>query len=265
MPLSIGDPAPLFSGNDVLTNEPFSLADHAGKIVVVCFSGLSWCGPCQLEAPSIQEVWEEYEGTGAKPKVQFVMVSVNDTANGFKNALESFGITMPAVFDQSIWGQYLVAAVPTTYVLNTELKVCNFHVGVPSNPKQHLIDMIMGCGGPVPGSEDSLKLNRQWMAAVKILFGVTGDGGGLVITPGGKPIPIDPWGPLYGMLKDKKNILHTMALSELASTLNDRKMAKEIEAMSLKSMEASLRKLQAINSVKMDKNFSPAVKGKKTK
>ena len=29
-----------------------------------------------------------------------------------------------------------------------------------------------------------------------ILFGGTQDGGGLGLTPGGKPIPIDPWGPL---------------------------------------------------------------------
>jgi thiol-disulfide isomerase/thioredoxin len=265
MPLNIGDPAPLFSGNDVLTNQPFNLADHAGEIVVICFRGLSWCGPCKLEAPFLQEVWEEYEATPASPKVQFVMVSVNDTANGFKNALESFGITMPAVFDQSIWGQYLVEAVPTVYVLNTQLKVCNFHVGVPSNTKQALIDMIIACGGPEPGADNPYKYNRHWMAAVKILFGVTGDGGGLVITPGGKPIPIDPWGPLHGMLKDKKNILQSLAISEFASTLPDRNTGKEIEIMSLKSAEVSMRKLIAISSVKMDKNFSAVAKGKKGK
>ena len=33
-------------------------------------------------------------------------------------------------------------------------------------------------------------------AAVEILFGVTQDGGGIVITPGGHPVPIPPRGPV---------------------------------------------------------------------
>lgn len=43
-------------------------------------------------------------------------------------------------------------------------------------------------------TRDKLDLSR-WAAAVTILFGVIQDGGGVVIV-GGKPIPIDPWGPL---------------------------------------------------------------------
>ncbi len=41
---------------------------------------------------------------------------------------------------------------------------------------------------------DRLDLSR-WVAVATILFGVIQDGGGVIIV-GGKPIPIDPWGPL---------------------------------------------------------------------
>lgn len=43
-------------------------------------------------------------------------------------------------------------------------------------------------------SNDSLD-HSKWVAVATILFGVIQDGGGVVIV-GGKPIPIDPWGPL---------------------------------------------------------------------
>jgi peroxiredoxin len=33
----VGYPAPQFSGNDVLTGKPFSLAQQQGKVVVVAF------------------------------------------------------------------------------------------------------------------------------------------------------------------------------------------------------------------------------------
>jgi probable HAF family extracellular repeat protein len=45
-----------------------------------------------------------------------------------------------------------------------------------------------------PGLPNQLNIDEE--AYIMILFGVTKDGGGLGITPGGKPKPIDPWGPL---------------------------------------------------------------------
>jgi hypothetical protein len=43
-------------------------------------------------------------------------------------------------------------------------------------------------------SRDKIDLSK-WVAVATILFGVIQDGGGVIIV-GGKPIPIDPWGPM---------------------------------------------------------------------
>lgn len=33
----VGDPAPNFSGNDFINDAVFTLADHAGKVIVLAF------------------------------------------------------------------------------------------------------------------------------------------------------------------------------------------------------------------------------------
>jgi peroxiredoxin len=38
--LTIGDTAPDFSGNDVITGTPFTLSDHSGKVILLAF--ISW-------------------------------------------------------------------------------------------------------------------------------------------------------------------------------------------------------------------------------
>ena len=70
-----GDPAPLFSGTDIVTHETFSLSEHQGETILVEFAGLTWCGPCQYGAPLLQELWEYYK-TSAGSKIQFVIINV---------------------------------------------------------------------------------------------------------------------------------------------------------------------------------------------
>ena len=100
--------------------------------------------------------------------------------------------------------------------------------------------MLIGCGS----CDKSLQIDpSKWAAVMMILFGVTQDGGGLGLTPGGKPIPIDPWGPLSKMSADKKDVLINLAISELTKAMKDSKAAGEIELAALKSAEASMRTL----------------------
>lgn len=72
--------------------------------------------------------------------------------------------------------------------------------------------------------------SSRWAAVATILFGVIQDGGGVVIV-GGKPIPIDPWGPLrqslWGVLGNPHDAPPAMrdaavgiALAQLASLLS---------------------------------------------
>jgi peroxiredoxin len=261
---NIGDPAPQFSSTDVINNQTYNLSDYAGQVVLLVFSGPSWCGPCQFEAPVLQDLWEDFECSLIPPKVQVLMVScfANETPSEFKTAVENFGLTFPALLnpDQTISSLYGVTAVPTLFVIDTEQKICNIHVGA-SPPAgalyEEIYNMLIGCGAAQP---KCIKFDTsKWAAVVYILFGGINDAPGFGFTPGGKPVPIDPWGPLFRLSAEKKDIILHLAISELAKGVRDFKTAREIETAALTAAEASMRKLVARNALQpkdLDTTFS---------
>ena len=197
---------------------------------------------------------DDFADSFAQPKVQFLMIScfANESPQQFKTAVENFGMTFPALLnpDQAITEQYEVAGVPTLFVVNTQQKICNIHVGAapPADAvRDHIYNMLIGCGAAVP---KSLKLDlSKWAAVMTILFGVTQDGGGLGITPGGEPIPIDPWGPFMRLSAAKKDVLLQLAISEMAKGVKDYKTASGIETTALKGAEAAMQKITQLNAL----------------
>jgi hypothetical protein len=83
--------------------------------------------------------------------------------------------------------------------------------------------------------------SSRWWAVATILFGVIQDGGG-VVWIGGKPVPIDPWGPLrlslsstlanpYQAPPAMRDALVGMALSELSSLVSSPELRAELEGV----------------------------------
>ncbi len=110
----VNDPAPDFSASNVNGGGTFTLSDHAGKTVVIAFMGLTWCGPCMAEAPRLQNLWTQFQGHG----VQFVVVSVSDSASGLQTQISNFGLTMPVVSDPSISTTYGISGVPKILIVD---------------------------------------------------------------------------------------------------------------------------------------------------
>lgn len=259
---NIGDPAPQFSATHAIDGQTYNLSDYTGQVVLLAFSGPSWCPPCQFEAPVLQELWEAFETSIIPPKVQFLMVSVNETPQAFKNAVQNFGISFPALLDpnETIKNLYEITAVPTLFVINAEQKICDIHVGAspPADALyQEIYGMLIGCGAAEPkqaGIDTS-----KWAAVMFILFGAINDAPGLGWTPGGGPHPIDPWGPRLRPSTDNKDILLHLAISELAKGVRDFKTSSKIAAAALQGAEKSMRQLVAKNSrqpKELDKAFS---------
>lgn len=239
----IGDPAPQFSGQDKVNGGTFSLADHQGSVVLVAFNGITWCEPCKFEAPILQDLWEEFDGAN----VQFVMVSVGDSEGGLENAIEQFGLTMPVVFNPgaNIDEAYDVNGVPAVYFVNTEGVICDIKVGA-SPPADVLRDDIRKrlekCGAKPDMSFVRPRL-REWAAVATILFGVTSDGWGLAIRPGGTPVPIDPWGPLRDLSRAKKEALVALSLTELAKSFHDPKTSRAVEQSGMHALRSAVAAL----------------------
>jgi hypothetical protein len=85
---------------------------------------------------------------------------------------------------------------------------------------------------------------HKWAAVIRILFGVTNDGGGLGITPGGKPVPIDPWGPLMRLAPAKRDVLLGMAISELATIAHSHIAHEKIKLVGTSLMGESVGKMR---------------------
>ena len=99
-------------GNEV------QLSDYFGKPIVLNFWA-SWCGPCKMEMPEFNEMWEELEGN-----VQFLMVNVTDgqqeTVDSASSYVESQGYTFPVFYDTTLQASlgYQAYSLPTTFFID---------------------------------------------------------------------------------------------------------------------------------------------------
>lgn len=110
--------APDFTVYD-LDGNPVSLSDFFGKPIVLNFWA-SWCGPCKMELPDFQEVYDEVGSD-----VQFLIVNMTDgsreTVETASAYLKDQGYTFPAYYDTQFSAAiaYAVSAIPCTYFIDT--------------------------------------------------------------------------------------------------------------------------------------------------
>lgn len=117
--------APLFSGQTVESRS------FPGKVVVLNF-WYAACGPCRLEAGTLQELSQSFQGKGA----EFYGVNIRDEAPTAAAYERTFGVTYPSFYDRN--GGILLAmasfvppqAVPTTIVLDKQGRVAARILGV---------------------------------------------------------------------------------------------------------------------------------------
>lgn len=113
----VGKSAPLFDARQLNAEEDFSLIAHRGQVVVINFWG-SWCGPCRVEAPLLQNIYEDYQ------TADFVLVgvAVQDSPSSARAYLKDFGVSYPNVLDSdgSIQSAYHARGIPQTFIINRQ-------------------------------------------------------------------------------------------------------------------------------------------------
>ncbi len=115
----------------------FSLLDADGNQVdVASFKGkvifinlwATWCGPCRVEMPSIQNLYNTVD----KDKIVFVMLALDqkDPFNKVNQYIREKEFTFPVYFPASSLPEMLqVRSIPTTFVINAQGVVVHKKMG----------------------------------------------------------------------------------------------------------------------------------------
>lgn len=117
--------APDFTVQDWDGNE-VKLSDYIGKPIVLNFWA-HWCGPCQMEMPEFNAVYEELGG-----EVTFLMVHMGAAVDDGKEIVTENGYTFPVVFDtESVAGAiYGVTAYPTSFFIDADGNLQAYYIGM---------------------------------------------------------------------------------------------------------------------------------------
>jgi thiol-disulfide isomerase/thioredoxin len=120
------DPAPDFKVKD-LEGKEISLQAFKGKVILLNFWA-SWCGPCRAEIPGLIDLQNKY-----KERVQIIgLVVDDDDETEVRDVVKSEAINYPVAFtnNQVRMDYGGIAALPTLFVINSEGRVVQKHVGL---------------------------------------------------------------------------------------------------------------------------------------
>jgi len=123
-PIAGATAAPPVAGVDPVTGKNVSLADYAGKPVVINIWA-SWCPPCHEEAADLARF------ARAHPEVQLLGIDILDTKEGARDFYRKFDLPYPSVFDPKaeIALSFGLQGQPITYFLNERHEIVGRIIG----------------------------------------------------------------------------------------------------------------------------------------
>ena len=125
-PVTAGTVAPEFEVND-LDGGLARLSDHKGEVVLMNIWA-TWCGPCRVEMPSMERLYQEIQEDG----FEIMAVSIDAALGQFDQAgrpggdievfADSLGLTFAMLHDPSggIQRLYRTTGVPETFLIGRD-------------------------------------------------------------------------------------------------------------------------------------------------
>src|ERR1700745_3739801 len=137
------DAAPAFKLND-REGKPFSLAEAKGKIVLLNFWA-TWCGPCRAEIPDLVDLQKRYAD-----KLEIIALATDeDDADEVRRFVLTSGINyrVAMISDEVRLAYGGIAALPTSFVIDTQGRVVQKHVGL-NDPSIYELEVKAMLGQP---------------------------------------------------------------------------------------------------------------------
>lgn len=105
------------------------LEELRGKVVFINFWA-TWCPPCIVEMPDINDLYKELE---EDDDIVFLMISLDQSFDKAKQFLEKKGFDFNIYkVEGSIPKELQTQAIPTTFVVDTEGHIAQKHLGAQS-------------------------------------------------------------------------------------------------------------------------------------
>ena len=113
--------------------------EFEGEIVIVDFWA-SWCGPCRMGMPIIEEVAGQFKDKG----VVFYAVNLREDKSTVEGYLTSTGLDLAVAMDKrgSVAGKYGVGGIPHTVIIGKDGKVRDVHIGFSNALREELTSML---------------------------------------------------------------------------------------------------------------------------
>ena len=149
-PVNVGSSAPDFRAKVLSANRYKTMADYKDQVVILNVWA-TWCGPCQVEIPSLERLYREYGDKGLK----LVAVSIDDyvSEDSIRNFARDFGVTFEVLHDSthSIEREYQVTGYPETFVIGKEGTIRKKWIGPDdwtSQGNRALVAQLLGLEPP---------------------------------------------------------------------------------------------------------------------
>jgi len=149
-PVSVGDAAPKvelpllsaqeINGDSLSAGTSFGLDDLRGKVVYLDFWA-SWCGPCRMSFPRLEQLRQELGPRG----FEVLAINVDEFEVDALNFLSEIPVTYPALYDGggTAAQQYGILGMPTAYLIGREGQVRFLHQGFRKNDEVQLRSKII--------------------------------------------------------------------------------------------------------------------------
>lgn len=134
---AVGSFAPDFKARNAITGDEIPLSGQRGKVVVLTFWA-TWCGPCRLELPVLENV----QRIAGKDNLTVLAVSFKENSEawtGLKRKAGQWQITLLEDHNGWIARRYAISSIPHLFILDRAGKVLANHVGYGNGTIDELI------------------------------------------------------------------------------------------------------------------------------
>lgn len=128
----IGQMAPDFEMKVVGADQRIKLSDYRGQKTVMVNFWATWCPPCRMEMPWLQNVYTKYKDQG----LELLAVDAGERVppemveDRVKQYVDRMGLTFPVIFGDNTYDvqrDYSVYGLPSTFIVDKEGRMIDFH------------------------------------------------------------------------------------------------------------------------------------------